>query len=135
MRCLNLLGTETRLWNRSTLVRVLYFPLRSAGRTKLPAFVSPTPADVRKSANVPLGDARESCPSLQRDRRPQTRVENELLRRRPKPERRSAKIKSLLIFSPPPILSAFCCVLAPPKVIQGSQPGKIFQRHCIHMFV
>lgn len=75
---LNLLGTEALLWNRSTLVRLLHFPLRSAGRPKLPAFVSPTPADVRKRVNVSLRDAWEFGASLRRDRRPQTRVENKL---------------------------------------------------------
>lgn len=50
---LNTLGTESLLWNRSTLVCVLHFALRSAGRTKLPQRLFPqTPADVRERADL-----------------------------------------------------------------------------------
>lgn len=79
----------------------------------------------------------ELCRSLRRDRRTwDTRGKRASsgMQRRPKWERRSAKIKPLLIFSPPPILFLFCCVLAPPKVIPESQPGRIFQRRRLYVY-
>lgn len=117
----------------SQLARLLHFPLRSTAHTKLPASVAPK----RLFPEESLGDSVRVCGERGN---PQTLVKKRAqsgMRRRPKPERRRAQIKPLLAWSPPPILSPFCCVLAPPKVVLGSLPdlGSIFKRRHTHVYL